>query len=232
MALNFLSFGSDSKYLELSNSTLNELSLIYPDAIFFNSDVNYLDLNIISYAKKFPRGFGYWRWKPYVVNKYLSALVDGDILFYIDGRCFVPPVKIHWLDTFLNNLEFDIVAWQTSHLEAKFTTGDLFNIFNLKNDGNHAMTGQFAGGIFALRVNLRTRNLIHKWDSFLSEYISFVRDEPSLLPNNQLFVSNRHDQSVFSLLLKTSTELKIFTLTDTDIYRPDSIRAHGKSHPS
>jgi hypothetical protein len=33
------------------------------------------------------RGFGYWLWKPYIINKLLEKLSEGDILIYADSGC-------------------------------------------------------------------------------------------------------------------------------------------------
>ena len=35
--------------------------------------------------KIYRRGYGYWIWKPYIVNKMMNRLNDGDILVYTDA---------------------------------------------------------------------------------------------------------------------------------------------------
>ena len=35
------------------------------------------------------RGYGYWIWKPYIINKMLTQINDNDILVYIDSGCHI-----------------------------------------------------------------------------------------------------------------------------------------------
>lgn len=37
------------------------------------------------YYKRHRRGFGYWRWKSYLVNSYFRQLEENDILVYSDA---------------------------------------------------------------------------------------------------------------------------------------------------
>jgi hypothetical protein len=59
------------------------------------------------------------------------------------------------------------------------------------------------------------------------------RDEPPVLPNQADFRENRHDQSVFSLLLKMHARqgrISLLTL-DQGAYEAGNLHAHRHSHP-
>src|SRR5689334_19513736 len=41
------------------------------------------------------RGAGYWLWKPYIINKMINKLNEGDILIYSDaGVALINPVQL------------------------------------------------------------------------------------------------------------------------------------------
>src|SRR5574344_300253 len=44
----------------------------------------------------FPRGGGYWVWKPYIIYKTLLDAKEGDIVWYVDAGCTLNPDSEEW----------------------------------------------------------------------------------------------------------------------------------------
>lgn len=127
----------------------------------------------------------------------------------------------------------DIIAWQMNHLEAMWTTSDLFSSLGINFNSSIPNSGQFSAGFMVMRVNSRTRNFVDKWDGFMSRNLSLCRDEPSLERNYYLFKENRHDQSAFSLLLKlliSKNQINVKRLSDKDV-NSDNLQEHFSPHP-
>lgn len=233
-----VSFGSDSDYVSIASDTLSRLHKLYPYSSCLIYEVDDLPDDIIAYAKTYRVGYGYWQWKPWLVNETLEKMNEGDVLLYVDGRCGMPRRSIDWLDSMFdqnaNNTEGDdFVAWMLNETEHRWTTGDLFEKFNLSVNSSHRDSFQFAATFFALRLNKRTSNFINDWHSFMKDNPEFCRDEVSKIANHSDFLNNRHDQSVFSLMLKrySSQGLRLRTLTNKDIQNGRSIIPHDKPHP-
>lgn len=238
----FVSFGSDIWYRRLSRKTIRELLEIYPTSkykVFGPNDLCYIrgisgcagdDLR--RYAKKHPRGYGYWKWKPCLIGAQLEINDDSALIVYVDSRVGIPKERIQWLEDFANRPELDIAAWQMSNVERIWTTADLLNLFDVPVDSEIAISGQYAAGFFAVRNNSSSRELIREWARILDEESPLCRDDPSRMANHPDFQQNRHDQSVFSLLIKSCSEkVSVLTLSDEEIMNQTSIRPHGKPHP-
>ncbi len=114
----------------------------------------------------------------------------------------------------------------TNEVEHKWTTGDLFHKLNLDINSSYGDSFssygdsfQYAAMFFALRLNKASSNFVNNWYSFMKDNPEFCRVEISQIANHPNFVNNRHDQSVFSLMLKiySSQSLRLRTLTNKDI---------------
>lgn len=212
--------------------------LVYPEAEALLYEASDLPPQLISYAGQYARGFGYWQWKPFVVCDVIGRAREGDTVFYLDGRCGGPQGgSIGWLDKFisgdLDGDKPDAVAWKMRYVERAWCTGDLMNKFGIDFDSDDGRSGQFSAGFFALRVNGRTVDLVRRWKEFSLKFPELCRDEQSKIPNHGEFIENRHDQSVFSLLIKTLSKqgLAVFELSDEEIFSSRSVRPHVKQHP-
>jgi hypothetical protein len=230
------SFGSDRNYEYLSYDVVSSLSVSYPASLYKIYSRHNLPQWINEYAHLFKRGYGYWTWKPWILCDMLKIINDSDILIYIDGRCEVPNLgqSVKWLDKFLETPHTDITAWQLPHIEQHWSTSDLIFALGANNNNHILNSGQFSAGFFALRVGKPTKKLMEIWLRTMQNFPYLTRDEQSLIPNHLNFVEQRHDQSVFSILLKTMIAREKITsviLNNNDIYS-DNLRPHAREHPT
>jgi hypothetical protein len=159
------------------------------------------------------RGGGYWLWKPYFIKKALLELGENEILFYCDsGSKFVNSVDL-LIDNFKEG--FDIVPFELQFIEKHWTKRDCFQLADCD-------TQEFTNS----KQILATFSLWKKSEftiSFAEEWLKLAQDPRVLtdmdnqlgLPNHEGFVEHRHDQSIFSLLIKKH---KIIPYRDPSIY--------------
>ncbi len=236
MKLTIISFGSNNEYIKLAEKTVQSVNNLYSKCktkVFKPKD---LPDEINNYAKLYGKGYGYWIWKPYIIKEALCTLNENDILLYLDGRSGLrrtgKPIK--WLDNFILENKFDIACWQMIHKEMSWTNGDIISAFNLDLNSELIKTGQFAATFHAWRKNIRSLNFLNEWLNFLLENREICRDEDSKTLNHKKFIGNRHDQSVFSLMIKTKickNDSLAFKILQSKIILHDNLQPHLKNHP-
>lgn len=154
---------------------------------------------------KYRRGYGYWRWKSFLVKKIMLELNYNDILIWSDvGNEW----NMNGLKRFYEYInmaieeESGIVCFQQPFLEKDYTKGDLLDFLDIYNDNRLTMSFQLWAGAFIIRKTNTSMEFINKWEEINSNNINLVTDKRSTKPNLSGFVEHRHDQSVFSCLLK------------------------------
>jgi hypothetical protein len=166
---------------------------LHSDADFWNKHSQFILNN--------RRGYGYWLWKPYIIKKTMEQMKDGDIIFYSDGGCEISNNKKKQIQAMINNVGNDkLICSSTEQIEKKWCKMDLFVELNMNKD-KYLDTEQYQASVIILQVCDKTRQFINEWYEFCSNY-HFIDDSPSILSNNDDFIENRHDQSIFSLLFK------------------------------
>tara|TARA_Y100000591_G_C21769987_1_gene665063 strand:+ start:121 stop:984 length:864 start_codon:yes stop_codon:yes gene_type:complete len=174
-------------------------------------------LSLLKEKKK--TGYGYWYWKPLIINQTLKKANDGDIIHYTDIGCHLNPRGIERLNYYINsveNSEKGILAFQYKPLEnyqdknfefpdiieAKYTKSDLFDYFNVLDKKQITHSSQYWAGNIFFKKNMFTLNFLSQWIDIFEKRFDLVDDTPSKLANFENFFSNKHDQSVFSILCK------------------------------
>lgn len=156
-----------------------------------------------------PRGGGYWIWKFYLINSWMDALEEGDILVYLDAgtqinkrgeKRFFEYVKM------INGSPYDVLGFQLHPLmtDYKWTTTRLLNAFNVTEDPEITHTAQFEGGTLVIQKGSHFRKWMKLcWDVLLSDPL-MITDEynEETRKINPVFKENRHDQSIMSVSRK------------------------------
>lgn len=87
-------------------------------------------------------------------------------------------------------------------LEKCWTKGDVFRFFNEETESTIANSDQLLSGVFVIYVCPISRTIVSEWYEITHEHLFLSKDAPSIAPNSMEFIENRHDQSVFSMILK------------------------------
>lgn len=169
------------------------------------------------------RGYGYWIWKPYVVNRTLKSLDEGDFLVYIDTGCGINKSggkKFNHYLRLVKESNLGCVCFNNGYIEKDWCKGDVLDYFNVRNNKDITDSQQIMGGIFIIRKNRSICKLIDRWEHITSNYYHLLDDTDSESPNLPGFRENRHDQSIFSLLLKTTSGMICLPDTEVEVDMP------------
>ena len=148
------------------------------------------------------RGNGYWIWKSYFINKtMIEKLNYGDYLIYADAGILYMNSS-HLLIDFMKKQKANMWAYKLTILEKTYTKRDAFILMDADTPYYYD-TNQYMAGI---QIYKKTKHTI----KFIQEYLHYsqdqriVTDDPNTLgkENYPGFKDNRHDQTVFSLLIK------------------------------
>lgn len=170
------------------------------------------------------RGFGYWVWKPHLLLKILNQMNEGDVLVYSDAGCTLNNTGLARFNEYLNILEQSesgILNFELTHPEYKYTKNDLFEYLNASENIKYKF--QILSGIFLIRKNTNTVNLVQKWKDIYDVSYHYAADTPSVSKNHPEFVEHRHDQSIFSILCRQNG---CVTLPDESYYPDFSLYTH------
>ena len=137
-------------------------------------DNNFTEIN--KHILKQSRGYGYWLWKPYIMNRALEAVNYGDIVVYADsGNSIINDLTP--LFTLVQNDTKGIILFDnrdgapagTTWKNKQWTKYDCFKKMNCLDD--IYVTGEQVNGSYAVFV----KNKFTK--KFLNEYLRFCTDE-------------------------------------------------------
>lgn len=165
------------------------------------------------------RYYGYYACKPYFILNALESIPENDVLLYVDSGCEINGNGLEKLQQYYEECIITEGVFFTLNLpEAQWTKMDTYRHIVGDND-EYLMTRQIISGIFFLKNTIMIRELIQKWiDICVEDGGKYLDDSPSTLPNNSIFRENRHDQSIWSLLLKQKAETHDLTFHEDDTY--------------
>ena len=149
------------------------------------------------------RGNGYWLWKPYFVRKSLDLLDEGDLLFYCDSGAFfrssIQPFTQAMEEAKQQLLPFSL---RKNLLEKTWTKRDAYILLGC-DEPKYADSPQMVGGLHLWRKSKFATDFADEWLRYAQDERA-ITDMPNRLgkPNCHEFLGHRHDQSIFSLLVK------------------------------
>ncbi len=163
---------------------------------------------VLGFISSNPRGFGYWIWKPILLLKVFEDYPNCEGIIYIDAGCELN-ININSLNRLneYRNLANNqgLLAFELNTLEIDFTSPYLFNFMNMEATQN-------------MRQCMATTFLIANTDfgkSFLNEWLRIMKSDNFRLVKGEdddairkeivvpkYYVEHRHDQSIFSMLVK------------------------------
>ena len=175
--------------------------ILKQDKIFWQKHGHFLESN--------RRGYGYWLWKSYLVNKIINKMNDGDILLYCDTGCEFNINGKNRLEEYLEivkNSESGILTFYLKYPEYEWTKNDLFENLNCSDEIKNSK--QNMATIFFIKKCANSVEFLKKWYETCCNY-NLINDSPSISSNHPEFKEHRHDQSVLSCLCKIYNSEKI-----------------------
>ncbi|PKQ45752.1 hypothetical protein [Confluentibacter flavum] len=158
-------------------------------------------------SQKYSKGFGNYFWKPYLVNKALREVKDGDYLFSADsGSIFIK--SIIPLIKHLEKNKKNILCFRLLLIEKQWTKRDAFILMDCDSP-KYTDTPQITSTFVLVKKCKESIEFLNDWEQY-SKDIRILTDDKSVLgPDYPEFLEHRHDQSILSLLCKKNNNVLI-----------------------
>lgn len=186
-----------------------------------------------------PRGGGYWIWKPYVIHSTLLQLQENEYLLYSDAGSQFNRGGLSRLNEYFKMIEpatgKSILLMQLDNLKASidtfkervWTTSALFEHFGIDETNPIRESSQILATAFICRKTPESMALVKKWVDVAIEKPELFTDmyNEDAKKKDPIFRENRHDQSVFSLLVKQEPYKSCTTLISDEVDETDNEKA-------
>ena len=209
----------------------------------FNLDLIYeLDPNWYEKHKNFmlenPRGFGYWLWKPKIIQLMLDRIPEDDILVYQDaGNELNTQGEKRFKQYTELAFDYGLVAFNLDSLPnatiGQYTKRECLAYFNIHTPEDPLLKlNQIEAGCLFLRNCATVRTFIHEWlEISESENFKYINDQLGTEPQFSQFIDHRHDQSIFYLLLLRDKNLGIIIKNENQFLQLWADGYHPRSFP-
>lgn len=149
------------------------------------------------------RGYAYFVWKPYLINKTLhddSLMRENDYLVYMDAGAYLQS-PIHPLLVLLEKQESPILTFGVGLQQSNFCKRDAFVRQKCDTDECHNAM-QVNAAFMVFRKDAVSKEFAGKWLADSSDFAT-ISDNANVegLPDLSGFVSHRHDQAVITNVL-------------------------------
>jgi hypothetical protein len=177
------------------------------------------DPGLSELAMVFPQGHGLWAWKPFALSAALSRIDEDDYLFYLDSGC-TANASLTATSRFMEYLshldKHGVLAFQMGHPEDHWTKSSVIRRYSL--GPIQSSSGQAMATIVGLKNNRYGRDILASWCMGVAENnFSNVKNPEMGAPQLPCFVDHRHDQSVWSCLLKSRA---VYLIPDETYHAP------------
>jgi hypothetical protein len=168
-----------------------------------------------------PRGYGYWLWKPVIMQMTLRAANWDDLIVYCDSGCSILQGFDRWMlryyRTLLYSGDHDVLAFQIQFKASHWTKSDLYRTVGLQMDDEMQLTT----ACLMVRKTPSSVALIDKWADLMHADTHNIDDSPSESENHPFFIEHRHDQSCWDLLVRGKKYPHVFISSDNFSDRRD-----------
>jgi hypothetical protein len=164
---------------------------------------------------EFTKGFGLWSWKPFLVDRELQRLNEGDILIYCDAGVEINPQGSQILAEYLDYVARKGFLFFSVGHQNRFWTKPDADLLDLEN----YFRNQVSATVFLMKVSSESKSLAAKWLEICErDSASFLKDpEEHEIPSWSSFRGHRHDQS---LLSKVVYDFGLETKRDETFFTP------------
>ena len=162
-------------------------------------------VSLYNFFKSYPKGYGYWIWKPLLIEAVFNLYPDYTGIVYADSGCELNVLGRERLHEYFEIAKVNgVLSFELSVLESDYTHpklfGDLsFNIIQMQR--------QVMATTFVICNKTITRKFLSDWFQLMTKdnfkYL-LGEDGPLKDPNPKEFPhyrAHRHDQSIFSNLV-------------------------------
>ena len=182
---------------------------------YFYTERNALNREYWKHLKPwlYRRGYGYWSWKSSIVKEHLDNLEENDILFWSDAGVYWNALEtaINRFNEYIEMLDEsgDFLTFQQPTIEQEWTKGDVLETLGVYDNEQICKSNQLWAGCFCVKKTKESCELIDKWVELSDLKKELITDKRSRKTNKKGFYEHRHDQSIFSVLIKSIPHIEI-----------------------
>lgn len=146
------------------------------------------------------RGYGFWTWKPYIIQRHLASLPEGDVLLYVDAGYSLNEEGRARFQDYIARTCAHPAGWfvfETGHPIGPYTKRSLLRKHGADDATSRALPMLQAGCQF---IVARPDNLALAKQWFQAMQERALIDDSAAADEVIGFIAHRHDQSVFSIL--------------------------------
>ena len=153
------------------------------------------------------RGGGYWIWKHHIINNLLNEINKDDVVVYCDsGSSLNYFAEKRLLDYFelINDSEYGSLMFECEkkYIEKHWTTKQLLEYFEISNNKKILDSTQLEATQMIFKKNKNSEFFFKEYREVLNHDSQLITDKYNKTNQENYFIDNRHDQSIFSVLSK------------------------------
>lgn len=173
----------------------------------------------LNFLQSHPRGFGYWLWKSFLIKQRLNAMPTDDVLFYMDIGCQLNFAAHHRFTEYYNMAQdTGLLCFKVGMPEYQWCKADTGNLI-AHGDINIMNTSQMVGGVHMIKNTPLNFDMVSEWyEIAYKDNYRYLDDSASIAANHVEFQEHRHDQAIFSLLVKKYNQ---HTALDDETWKPN-----------
>jgi hypothetical protein len=202
--IHFVTFGSPQFYRTLERVHVEAITSEFFDEyhVFTEKD---LPEDILEYCENNKRGYGFYIWKPYLVDLVINQIPENDIIVWCDcGNSIFRNGKERFDEyiKLVNESEYANLGFEgwSEHYELIYGKRQIFDFLDAKDFLELKGGGLgLVAGMFIIRNTKFTRQLVKLWKETCFNHKYLIDDTPEP-HNNQINWDNRCDQPVWSVI--------------------------------
>lgn len=142
----------------------------------------------------YPRGFGFWSWKPFIIGAELRASAPGDVVVYADAGVEV----IENLRYIIDRMDQDLFLFANLFPHAHWCKRDVIDTI-MPEAPWEAFGNQVQASVIFVRATEEAKAFVQEWEELCMRH-HLVTDQPSRHANHPEFQEHRHDQAILTTL--------------------------------
>jgi hypothetical protein len=219
MNLGLVTFGEGNPVWKFSTSRLikeAKISNFFSAAFDMSTSLNtFLQPDEKKFVLENKKGYGFWFWKPIVILEFLKINKELDGIVYMDAGCEInyTPESLMMFNVYKNQLsKCNALVFSTGVVEKNWTKSEVFKRLRVSIDDQESE--QISATAFMMNKDF-AYSFCEKWKTVMKES-NFSMLDDSLIEENSELISHRHDQSIFSVLIKQESRVLIKSFSEAN----------------
>lgn len=180
------------------------------------------------FIRAFPKGYGFYIWKPHIIYETLKQMKEGEILLYADAGCHLnaKPKALKRFDEYIGYLsDKDIVSFSLNdtYRARSFIKQDAIQFYY--PEMNSINPTYLMAGVILMRKSNQTMKMIKEWLNLCTQYL-LIDDGPSrYFDDSPWFEGADCDNSLYNLIMnKHNSSCHIVYPDELNMYNEEGIQ--------